>query len=80
MRPPNCDLCGEDFAPSDGDLLTFAPTEASRAWRVRAEEEEGFVGHPPDAGWFCSLHVARARDLTHETLGEALRILKLELG
>jgi len=59
MRPPECDVCGERAA-RDG-LIDCLPTEAGVAFRVRAQQT-GFVGHPPDTGWFCATHAPRARE------------------
>lgn len=60
MRPPVCEICDADVDPAGG-LVTFQPDDRSRDWRRRAEEE-GFVGHPPDTGWFCEEHIAAARE------------------
>ena len=59
-----CEICDADLDPADvdGGLVTFRPDDRSRDWRRRAAEEPGFVGHPPDTGWFCGAHIAAARD------------------
>ena len=75
MRPPICDICGKSFDPDkEGELLYFKETEKSREFEKKAEEE-GFVGHPPNAAWFCGEHLEHARKLSHLTLDEALEIL-----
>ncbi|MFN3257809.1 MAG: hypothetical protein ACE37B_19185 [Ilumatobacter sp.] len=61
MRPPDCEICDARFDPAvGGDLVRFQPDERSEAWRERAETV-GFVGHPPDTGWFCADHLDVAR-------------------
>lgn len=74
MRPPECDVCGERAA-RDG-LIDCLPTEAGVAFSVRAQQP-GFVGHPPDTGWFCAAHAPRARELaaTHH-LGDVIGQLR----
>ncbi|MEZ5250463.1 MAG: hypothetical protein R2713_15005 [Ilumatobacteraceae bacterium] len=37
--------------------MRFQPDDRSSDWRRRAMEEPGFVGHPPDTGWFCASHI-----------------------
>lgn len=45
--------------------MRFQPDDRSRDWRRRAMEEPGFVGHPPDTGWFCASHIDAAREAAH---------------
>ncbi|MGE4164319.1 MAG: hypothetical protein AB7G23_21590 [Vicinamibacterales bacterium] len=75
MRPPICEVCDERFDPGAGGLLTFASTPESAAWRARAAAEAGFVGHPPDQGWFCPTHLDAARSLQALPLADAVRQL-----
>lgn len=81
-----CEICDADLDPSagEGGLVTFQPDGRSREWRRRAAEEPGFVGHPPDTGWFCAAHVEAAREAARtRTLGDALADFDLsgaELG
>jgi hypothetical protein len=58
-----CEICDADLDPheTDGGLVTFQSDDRSRDWRRRAAEEPGFVGHPPDTGWFCAAHIDAAR-------------------
>lgn len=73
MRPPVCAVCERMLDEPAAGLVRFQPTDESRAWRERAERD-GFVGHPPDEGWFCATHVDRARELaTTHALADALR-------
>ncbi|MGE0728281.1 MAG: hypothetical protein AB7O92_18580 [Acidimicrobiia bacterium] len=75
MRPPICEVCDERFDPGAGGLLTFASTPQSEAWHARAAAEPGFVGHPPDQGWFCPAHLDAARALQPLPLADAVRRL-----
>ncbi len=79
MRPPNCDLCHDDCNAHEG-LLYFAEDERSKEWHARSAAEPGFVGHPPDAGWFCDTHLAAARELTHLPRSEAIARLREDAG
>ena len=73
MRPPECVMCG---ACDEGiRLLGFAMDAEAADWYKRAEEP-GFVGHPPDQEWFCSVHAEKASTLTMLTLTEALRAMR----
>lgn len=76
MKPPICEFCSHDFRASadEGGLVYFKKTEANAAWH-RKQEAEGFVGHPPEAAWFCGLHYQAAKELSHLTLPEAMRVL-----
>jgi hypothetical protein len=74
MRPPVCDVCDRDLANAGGSVR-FQPRPSDTRWRERAAEP-GFVGHPPDTGWFCAQHVEAARELAGElTIDAALRAL-----
>lgn len=62
MRPPLCEDCGREFDPqSEGALVRFPADEDARQWYKRAEEEPGFVGHPPDLAWYCGEHLELVR-------------------
>lgn len=63
MKPPICEVCDERFDPVDGELVSFVGDAASEAFEARAEQP-GFVGHPPNLGWFCGQHVEAARTRT----------------
>jgi len=72
MRPPICEICNKDFNSSkEGGLLYFKETPEGREFEKRVKEE-GIVGHPPDAGWFCGEHYNEAEKLVHLTLGEVI--------
>ena len=73
MKPPACAVCGRDSSGPDADLIVFTQTEADREW-ASLVGEEGFLGHPPWADWFCRTHLPRAILLAREgiTLAEAV--------
>ncbi len=82
MKPPMCELCSSGFDLSDpelGDLLYFKKTASDKAWYKKAEEP-GFVGHPPNAAWFCGDHIKKAKELLDFPLGEALQQMRSELS
>lgn len=78
VRPPVCEICDARVDPTadGGGLVTFQPDDRSRDWHRRAAEEPGFVGHPPDVGWFCAAHIDAARAVARtSTFGEGMRRL-----
>lgn len=78
MRPPICDVCRKRFGPTEGGLVRCRATDAGRAFDLRRRTERGFVGHPPDAGWFCGAHVEAARSHAELTLAEVVALLRAE--
>jgi hypothetical protein len=71
MRPPECAICNSDFDCSDeGGLIYFAKRPSDVAWHKQMEEK-GFVGHPPEAEWFCKRHFKAAKKLEHLTIDVA---------
>jgi hypothetical protein len=76
MIPPICEICYRKFNPDkEGDLVYFKKTKKGEEFEEKAKEE-GFVGHPPDATWFCGDHLEEAKKLTHLTIDEAVGMLK----
>ena len=73
--PPICEITGERLEEGQGGLVTFARTESDERWYARAEGEEGFVGHPPNAVWLSSPYYERAQELTGLTWEAARRRL-----
>lgn len=72
MKPPVCEVCGQRFAPADGELVSFVADAATDAFDERAKTP-GVVGHRPNTGWFCSDHAEAARGFSEAlTLPEAL--------
>ena len=80
MRPPICEVCGERIEECEGSLISFARSAKDEDWHARANDEPGFVGHPPELEWFCADHVARARELSHLTRAEAMQVMAKEFG
>lgn len=80
MRPPICEICGEDIEGEEGDLVSFARSPSDENWHEQARKDPGFVGHPPEMEWFCGKHIARARELSHLTRAEAMQLLTKEFG
>lgn len=76
MKPPICEFCDDDFRSDDtGGLLYFTRDAHAQEWHDR-QREEGFVGHPPEAAWFCGVHYPAAEKLTHLSLSEAMQELR----
>jgi hypothetical protein len=78
MRPPICGICDKDFRDVDmdeGGLIYFKKRPSDEEWD-RKMEETGMVGHPPYAEWFCKDHYAKAKELEHLTIDEAMKILR----
>ncbi|MCB1165803.1 MAG: hypothetical protein KDK37_02990 [Leptospiraceae bacterium] len=70
MKPPICELCGEDFRhewngeEAGGGLVQFADYRPLPSGRM---------GHPEGLAFFCSRHLIEARSLHTLTLSEALQ-------
>lgn len=70
MKPPICEVCGKESF-QEGGLVYFVRTKNDEEWH-RLAEEEGLVGHPPNAAWFCGVHIQMAELHADKTIGEAL--------
>ncbi|MBU0527542.1 MAG: hypothetical protein ABH983_01630 [Candidatus Micrarchaeota archaeon] len=76
MMPPVCKICNKDFRNEEEcGLLHFKKTEKDDEFDRKCEED-GFVGHPPYAAWFCKEHYEEAKKLINLTLDEAMEILR----
>jgi len=77
MKPPICCICHNDFRTNihEGGLLDFKLTEKDKT-DLKRFEQPGFVGHPPATEWFCNEHYLKAKELTHLTLGEVIKLLR----
>jgi hypothetical protein len=76
MKPPICCICHKRLDNSDeGGLIYFKKRPSDKKWDKKMEEE-GMVGHPPYAEWFCGDHYAKAKELKDFTIGKALKILE----
>ncbi len=62
MRPPSCDVCDERVDTDEGALVACLVDEATYEFQRRSETP-GFVGHPPNQGWFCGAHLDAAQAL-----------------
>ena len=60
-----------------GGLIYFKETRADIEWKRRVKEE-GLLGHPPYAEWFCEDHYQEALKLKDRTKAEAIRILRIK--
>ncbi len=74
MMPPLCCICHEDFESNEGRLIYFVETEDDKIANKRLRQP-GFVGHPPNAFWFCAKHYPAAKELSNLTKTEAFKIL-----
>ena len=89
MKPPHCYVCGLDMwdIPDDDalnkhfTLVYFAISEAEEEYQ-RRRDEEGWVGHPNEAVWFCRKHVdvAERRKHLHWTVALAEINAEIERG
>ena len=79
MKPPICIICYSEFFDELDEeisgLIYFEKRASDKKWED-VMRKEGFIGHPPYAEWFCSEHYESAKELTHLTIDEALKILK----
>ncbi|MCJ7650692.1 MAG: hypothetical protein MUP85_18940 [Candidatus Lokiarchaeota archaeon] len=76
MKPPICCICHNRLKDMDKSrLIYFKETEADKKWKKRMEDE-GMVGHPPYAEWFCEEHYQEAYRLKEKSKSNALKILK----
>ncbi|MHA1649393.1 MAG: hypothetical protein ACTSYB_04285 [Candidatus Helarchaeota archaeon] len=73
MKPPICCICDKRFDTSEGGLVYFKKRASDLEWDKKVEA--GLVGHPPYAEWFCGKHYAKAKELSHLTIDEAMKIL-----
>ncbi len=74
MMPPICCICDEDFEPDVGGLIYFTEEENDKIANKRLSQP-GYVGHPPNAFWFCEKHYPEAKKLSHLTKTEAFNTL-----
>ena len=76
--PPKCTRCGKeaiDYPNLEFDLIYFKPTEQDKIWEKRVEDE-GLVGHPPNAYWFCAKHIEKAKKYESLHAQEAMQSIK----
>jgi len=72
MKPPQCDVCGLRFDPTDGGgLVYFADHESL---------PDGMTGHPQGGEWYCVQHYDAADALSGKTYAKASRTLRRNGG
>jgi len=76
MKPPVCCICDKrlDY-PDEAGLIYFKKRPSDKKWDKRMEEN-GMVGHPPYAEWFCGDHYAKAKELKDMTIDKAMKMLE----
>jgi hypothetical protein len=73
MKPPICELCDKDFRKeletdqSSGGLVCFSDLKPL---------DEGLVGHPQGAAWFCKEHYQDAQFLSELSMSMAMEQLR----
>ena len=79
MKPPICEICDKRIKDmKKGGLVYFQKTKSDEEWDRRVEEE-GIIGHPPYAEWFCAKHYLIAKKYSKLPRGVALVSIKREL-
>lgn len=74
MKPPICHICHKRFQ-NEGGLIYFAHDVATQRF-LELSKQPGFVGHPPNAAWFCAEHFQQALQFKHLTLTQAVQLMK----
>ena len=74
MKPPICSVCDKQFF-SEGGLIYFIETEDDKLNNKRLAQE-GMVGHPSNAFWFCETHYEFAKSLSELTKHEAFQLIR----
>jgi len=76
MKPPICCICDKKLDyPDEGGLVYFKKRPSDHEWDKNMEEE-GMIGHPPYAEWFCEVHYKKAVKLKEFSIDQALNSLK----
>ncbi|NVM17236.1 MAG: hypothetical protein HWN80_05925 [Candidatus Lokiarchaeota archaeon] len=76
MKPPICCICNKDLEyPNDGGLIYFKKRPSDKKWD-KLMEENGMVGHPPYAEWFCKDHFEKANELKELPIDRAMKLLE----
>eukprot|EP00762_Andalucia_godoyi_P001232 ANDGO_04931.mRNA.1 hypothetical protein len=76
MIPPCCYVCHKTLRESshgvsDFELIKFRESPEGKSFAEKSQQHPGFVGHNPDAVWFCREHAAAARDLQDQEWSSA---------
>lgn len=76
MKPPICCICDKNLDyPDDGGLIYFKKRPSDKKWD-KIMEENGMVGHPPYAEWFCKDHFKKANELKDIPIDRAMKLLE----
>ena len=75
MRPPECAICGNDALEDKGGLIYFKKRVSDMEWDRKMQEND-FVGHPPYAEWFCSIHYKTAIQYQNMTIDLAKKDIR----
>jgi hypothetical protein len=76
MKPPICCICDKNLDyPDDGGLIYFKKRSLDKKWD-KIMEENGMVGHPPYAEWFCKDHFKKANELKDLPIDRAMKLLE----
>ncbi|MFK7920288.1 MAG: hypothetical protein AB8G14_19605 [Ilumatobacter sp.] len=76
MKPPICEVCNDRFDSTPDHLVSFSTTKRGAEFSDR-QRNERIVGHQPDDGWFCDIHLEQAISLSSEmTLAQAVAEMK----
>jgi len=79
MKPPICEICDKRISDMENaGLVYFQKTKADEEWDRRVEEE-GIIGHPPYADFFCKEHYILAKKYSKLPRGVAIVSIKREL-
>ncbi len=77
MKPPICCICEKSLEyPDEGGLIYFKKRPSDKKWD-KVMEENGMVGHPPYAEWFCRDHYVKAKELKDLTIDRAMKLLEI---
>jgi len=74
MKPPICAICHDKFFEGGG--IIYFKVDADDELFNKRFEQEGFIGHPSNAFWFCEKHFAKAKEVEHLTKKLAMNHLK----
>ena len=77
MMPPHCAICKNNLRNDKRKfkLLRFKLTPEEEAANQRMKDD-GRVGHPKGAYWFCADHKEQAKTLTHLYINDAKIIMR----
>lgn len=76
MKPPICCICHKRLDNLDkGGLIYFKKRPSDKKWEKKMKDN-GMVGHPPYAEWFCEDHYTKAKELKDLTIDKAMKLLE----